>query len=713
MPWMIVENEDGQYCVHKQNLDGTPAEQVACHPTRQAAEDQMRALYASEAAKVAPRPDVSQADKERALEEYGDVEYADERNKKYPIDTEEHIRAAWNYIHQERNRAMYSAADLEVIEKRIIAAWKRKIDPAGPPGAKSLIAFGDAIKALGDGKVAGYLVRFGSPDDPDLTGDYFDRTTDFGIESGSTLPVYYNHGLDPAVKHRKIGRGKVTVDDAGIWMEAQLEMRDEYERLIYELARRGRLGWSSGAAEHLVVAEPDEAKKSWHIQCWPIAEASLTPTPAEPRNQVSVKSLIDLIREAEVSDKRDDDQQLSIKTEVNQMTDEIKNDSASDVQQMLEQVAAQAAEQAIKRYQEAKKPPQTAGYVDVVEDEADRALSGNPFKSAGEFFSAVKNAALMPSTIDKRLLPLKATGLNETIPSQGGFLVQPDVAKGIMERVWGVGTLLNLFTPINVTGNGLLVNVIDESSRADGSRYGGVLGYWLEEGGTKVATKPQFRQIELRLKKVAALCYATDELLEDATALEGWINNNVPNELRFKVEDAIINGDGVGKPLGILNSPALVQATRTDANEIDVYDIARMWSSRYTGVNDYVWLLNSNVLPQLLTLTIGQMPVYMPPGGLSGQPYGSIMGRPAIETEYNPGLGSVGDLMLISPSQYALITKGGIQAASSIHVQFVTDETAFRFVYRVDGQPAWNSAVTRHKPSTDSVSPFVALAAST
>jgi HK97 family phage major capsid protein len=106
------------------------------------------------------------------------------------------------------------------------------------------------------------------------------------------------------------------------------------------------------------------------------------------------------------------------------------------------------------------------------------------------------------------------------------------------------------------------------------------------------------------------------------------------------------------------------------------------------------------------------MPVYTTAGGISGLPYGTILGRPVVETEYNPSLGTLGDILLISPSQYYLIDKsGGIQTASSIHVNFTTDETAFRFVYRVDGAPLWYTTLTGK--DTNTYSPYVALAAST
>ena len=374
--------------------------------------------------------------------------------------------------------------------------------------------------------------------------------------------------------------------------------------------------------------------------------------------------------------------------------------------------ASEAAADAVKKYAEEHEPEVKAGYVTDVEDEADRAVKANPF-SAGEFFKAVANAELQPYNIDQRLLPFKATGLNEAIPSQGGFLVPQDIASGIFQRMYPVGSLINLIAPRNVSGNGLTINAVDETSRADGSRYGGIQGYWLNEAGTKTASKPAFNQIELKLKKVAALVYATDELLEDAAALESWITTYVPEELRFKVEDAFVNGDGTGKPLGFLNSTALVSATRTDASEIDANDIARMWARRWVGARDYVWLCNPDIMPQLWAMTTGQMPVYLPPGGLADSPYGRLIGRPVIETEYNPTLGTLGDLVLFSPSQYVAIQKGsGVQSASSIHVNFTSDETVFRFVFRVDGQPMWDSALTPFQGS-NTVSPYVALASST
>ena len=357
---------------------------------------------------------------------------------------------------------------------------------------------------------------------------------------------------------------------------------------------------------------------------------------------------------------------------------------------------------------EAKAAPlgREVGRVEVVKDESE-----HDFATAGEFFMAVKNAALYPGKADVRLRSRKATGLSEGVPADGGYLLSPQVSGRIVDRMYNVGQLLSRVGVLNLGANtnSMLINGIDETSRAvSGSRYGGVLGYWLGEGATKSASKPAFRQIELKLKKVAALCVATDELLEDTTALESWLMQTAPEELRFQVEAAIYRGDGVGKPLGIMNSPCLVSPLRIDANEIDATDIANLWARRWAGASDYVWLVNQAVFPQLINLVVGNFPL-LAINGIQGAPFATMYGRPVIESEYCSALGTTGDIMLASLSSYQTIQRGGIKSDSSIHVYFTTDETAFRFVYRIDGQPLWHSALTPYQGSATQ-SPFVVLA---
>lgn len=213
------------------------------------------------------------------------------------------------------------------------------------------------------------------------------------------------------------------------------------------------------------------------------------------------------------------------------------------------------------------------------------------------------------------------------------------------------------------------------------------------------------------------LCYATDELLQDARALESVISDAFAEEFGFKIDDAILNGTGAGQPLGIMNSGALVtvpKETGQAAATIVYENIVKMWARLWArSRQNAVWYINQDIEPQLFRMSLavgtGGVPVYLPAGGLSQSPYGTLFGRPVISIEHAATLGAAGDILLCDLSQYLLIDKGGINAASSIHVRFLYDESVFRFIYRADGQPIWNSALTPFKGAA-AQSPFIALA---
>ncbi|MEN6567192.1 MAG: phage major capsid protein [Veillonellales bacterium] len=344
------------------------------------------------------------------------------------------------------------------------------------------------------------------------------------------------------------------------------------------------------------------------------------------------------------------------------------------------------------------------------------------WKSFGEMLQSVRKAAIPAAEggrIDNRLLDGirgAATGSNETISSEGGFLVDEQYVTDLLTKTYDSAVVAGKTwdIPIGANANRLRMNGIDEKSRANGSRYGGVQAYWSGEAQTVTATKPKFRKIELELDKLFALCYATDELLEDSTALEAVITKAFQDEMAFKLDDAIINGSGAGVPLGILNCPALVtvakesnQTAGTIAHENILKMYNRVWArSRMNAA----WFINQECEPQLenMTVTIGTA------GEIS--PYakeyadkGTIKGKPVYTIEQCSGLGAVGDIILADMSQYIMIHKGGITPATSVHVRFLYDEQVFRFTYRVNGMPGWNAPLSPYKGTT-TLSPFVALA---
>lgn len=344
--------------------------------------------------------------------------------------------------------------------------------------------------------------------------------------------------------------------------------------------------------------------------------------------------------------------------------------------------------------------------------------SSGPFKTLGEQMRSIVSAGSPGGQTDPKLFEVRsASGLNETVGSEGGFLLQDTFAKDIIKNAWDSAHLLNLCQKFSIETNAIKIPAEDETSRVDGSRHGGVQAYWIAEAGEKLKSKPKFRQLALSLKKCVVLVYTTDELLEDATALNSYLKKVAPEEIGFKVQDSIVNGSGAGQPLGFLNSGALVTVPKEAGqatNTVNLSNLVNMWT-RMPARNrkNAVWLINQDIEPQLFQLTIavgtGGSAVFLPGGNVAGSPYASLFGRPIIPTEQCATLGTVGDICLVDPQSYILADRGGIQSDVSIHVRFVYDESVFRFVYRVDGQPSIASPITP-KNGTNTLSPFVALA---
>ncbi|MFI3162899.1 MAG: phage major capsid protein [Bacillota bacterium] len=336
------------------------------------------------------------------------------------------------------------------------------------------------------------------------------------------------------------------------------------------------------------------------------------------------------------------------------------------------------------------------------------------FGSLGDQMLAIYRASAPGGKIDTRLSTRAASGLAESNPSDGGFLVQTDFVSTLLKKTYETGILASKVKkiPISTNANGLKINSVDDSSRANGSRWGGVQTYWQSEADEMAASKPKFRQMDLSLKKLTGLCYVTDELLQDTSALENVVKEAFAEEFAFKIDDAILTGTGAGQPLGILKSPALVTVAKesNQADKITVENLVKMWNRLWSRSRaNAVWYINQELEPYLYTLTVGDKPVYIPAGGLSEKPFGTLFGRPVVPIEQCEAAGELGDIILADVGQYLLIDKGGISQSSSIHVRFLYDENVFRFIYRVDGQPIWNKPLTPYKGSA-TVSPFVTLA---
>jgi HK97 family phage major capsid protein len=337
------------------------------------------------------------------------------------------------------------------------------------------------------------------------------------------------------------------------------------------------------------------------------------------------------------------------------------------------------------------------------------------FASLGEFAVSVAKACKTGATPDQRLVtkaaPTAGSVANEAVGADGGFAVPQEFADRIMALAFPQDDILGRCNQIQTVRNSLSMPV------GETTPWGttGVQAYWTDEQTAITQSKVALEMRNLRLHKLAALVPASDELLEDAMAMEGFIAGQAAAAIRYKANDAIINGNGVARPLGILNAACLVTVAK-ESNQtndtVNATNVAKMYARMpATSVGNSVWLVNNDVLPQLLVMTLGQQPVYLPPTGMAGAPFGLLLGRPVVVTQHCQTVGDKGDIYFADLTQYlALVKAGGIRQASSVHLWFDYDMTAFRFTFRLGGQP-WLSASITPDNGSNNLSPFVALAA--
>lgn len=337
------------------------------------------------------------------------------------------------------------------------------------------------------------------------------------------------------------------------------------------------------------------------------------------------------------------------------------------------------------------------------------------FRHQGEFFHAVARASISRNQdVDARLMAAAASSVStEGSGPDGGFAVPPDYRSAIMERVVGEDSLLARCDLQDSSSNSMTFPT-DMTTPWDAT--GGIQAYWEGETQPIGQSKVALQNVTLRLHKLAALVPVSEELLEDAPALGSYVQRKAPEKIDFKVSNAIAWGNGVGMPLGFMNSNALatvaIESGPQTADTVVAANVVKMHARMPApSLRTAVWLIHPDAQPQLPLMTIGNQPIYVPPGGFRDSPYGTLLGRPVIPHEICKTVGDLGDFMFVDLAQYLAIKKaGGVKSQTSIHLWFDQDLTAFKFTFRMAGQPWWSGPIASQNGSFTR-SPFVALAA--
>ena len=341
----------------------------------------------------------------------------------------------------------------------------------------------------------------------------------------------------------------------------------------------------------------------------------------------------------------------------------------------------------------------------------------NGFANIAEFALAVRSA--VPGSaggmIDERLLPGRGaapTNYHQEGGSSGeGYMVPTQFRDEVFELAFTDDDVMGMVDAEPTTSNN--VGLSKDESTPWGSS--GVQANWRNEASQMTASKLDTEAQQVKLHELYAFVAASDELLEDAPRLNARLTRKAAQAISWKGSEAIVNGSGAGQPLGWMNSPGLVTVAKESAQTavtLVAENVAKMYSRLMAGSHQRaIWLMNSDVLPQLMTMTLGNQPIWTPPSaGFTAAPGGFLFGRPIQFNTHSETLGTKGDIALVDPLGYYLPHKaGGVKFASSMHLYFDYNLTAFRWTFRLGGQPYLSSAIAPAKGSYTQ-SHFVVLA---
>lgn len=544
-------------------------------------------------------------------------------------------------------------------------------------------------------QVEGPLVTF---DSIDLDDERFYSLTDFNLDADGTkeTDIYYHHGLDPTINKRVLGKGNLSLRDSNIWLEAQIKIRDEYDRHILTLAKNGKLGWSSGTAPHLAERKIINNIKTWVR--WPLGlDASLTPTPAEPKNSVNVKS--------------SDLENVTTAKEIKIMTNENKEEKTSEefvTKSTLQEFGVKFGNE-IKSIGEAIKaltdrieelPTKSKlGYYSETGGDSDKTT-----KSFGDYLLAVKrrDTKRLSTVYKSQYETVKDVTVNTGIT--GGYAVPEEYRSDILQMAVSSSELLSMATIVPVgsmSGNwpALDQTIATTAGSGESSMSAGVGATMREPGEAFTEETPNFTNLQWTVRSVGGYTQVQNEMSADSPlAIESLLRSLFVVAISNKNERNMIRGSGVGEFLGVLNAPCAVGVTPATNNVFAWVDSLSM-QSRLKVINPskVAWSIHPSIIPD-----IGQFETTGGGGVLQANlqsPLGvNLLGKKIVQSEHQPQANNSGCVILGDWSTYLLFKRNDLIIDFSEHVGFLNGLDTWRFYERSDGKPWLKNSITLADP---------------
>jgi HK97 family phage major capsid protein len=298
----------------------------------------------------------------------------------------------------------------------------------------------------------------------------------------------------------------------------------------------------------------------------------------------------------------------------------------------------------------------------------------------------------------------------------GGYLIPQELSYAMMLDVAEESYLLDRCLTVHMESQDMrlsLPNATTAQTAGTSPFFGGLLMQWMEDGTTFIQTEQTYNAVALHAWDLGGYVLASNPLLQDGgMSLEGWLRSLFARSVRWYLEYAAFQGNGVGKPIGLINAAASKAVTRGTGGNVKAADLGTMSSALTPSCwARSCWFCHPTVIAQLVTIGAQYLlnqSYYMGDGG--AYPTFLLDGRPGYVSEKCSTLGTAGDVLLIDPTLYVVGDRLAIEISLSQDepTAFLNNQSVWRLLWRGDGQPFFSTPITVADGATVT-SPYVVL----
>ena len=330
-------------------------------------------------------------------------------------------------------------------------------------------------------------------------------------------------------------------------------------------------------------------------------------------------------------------------------------------------------------------------------------MDSGGFRTFGEFLSTIESGRS-----DSRLQKLDTRQMDSTLGATGGFAVPVQFTAEIYDSALQAEIIRPRATVFPMISGERRVPCWDDLDRTGRQLYNGIQAQWTGELVARADQEPNLREVVLNADKLILYVSASREVIQDSVQLEQELMKAMRKAISYELDYSFLQGVGGGQPLGMLNSPSVLQVARAGAGAIVFADIVNMYSVLVKDGNG-IWIASDTTLPQLMTMQSAGGDLIWQPNARDDVP-GKLLGMPVYSTDKLPALGTQSDLILVQPSKYFIGMRQeiSIDTSNSAGQGWFRDYTSWRIVLRAGGLCSWDQPMTTADGVTQ-MSPIVSL----